>query len=81
MQVEAAVRTPNQPGLGWTVLLRRQPARVVGRVQGGYTSAYELVCCDCGDHPDLDYRDVSPERQQSAGRTRMLRTSRHMRST
>ena len=65
---EAAVRTPNQPGLGWTVVLRRQPARVVqGRVQGGYTDAYELVCCDCGDHPDLDYRDVSPERQQIRG--------------
>ena len=62
------MRTPNQPGLGWTVVLRRQPARVVqGRVQGGYTDAYELVCCDCGDHPDLDYRDVSPERQRIRG--------------
>ena len=62
------MRTHNQPGLGGTVVLRRQPARVVqSRVQGGYTSAYELVCCDCGDHPDLDYRDVSPERQRIRG--------------
>ena len=62
------MRTHNQPGLGWTVVLRGQPARVVqSRVQGGYTNAYELVCCDCGDHPDLDYRDVSPERQRIRG--------------
>jgi hypothetical protein len=41
------------------VVLRRQPARIVeGEVQGGYTDAFEIVCCDCGDHPDLDYRDV-----------------------
>jgi hypothetical protein len=62
------VRTYIQPGLGWTVMLRRQLARVVqGRVQGGYTDEYELVCCDRGDHPDLYYRDVSPERQRIRG--------------
>jgi hypothetical protein len=31
-----------------------------GRPEGGYTDDYELVCCDCGDDPDLDYRDISP---------------------
>ena len=57
--------TLDQPGLGWTVVLRRQPARIVeGRVQGGYTNAWELVC---GDHPDLDYREVSPELQRIRG--------------
>jgi hypothetical protein len=57
-----------QPGLGWTVVLRRQPTRIVeGRPEGGYTDAYELVCCDCGDDPDLDYREVSPELQQVRG--------------
>jgi hypothetical protein len=62
------VRTHSQPGLGWTVVLRRQPVRIVeGRVQGGYTDAWELVCCDCGDHPDLDYRDVSPTLQRIRG--------------
>jgi hypothetical protein len=45
----------------WTVVLRRKPARMVqGRTEGGYTDEYELVCCDCGDDPDLDYREVSP---------------------
>ena len=62
------MRTCDQPALGWTVVLRRQPARIVeGRVQGGYTNAFEIICCDCGDHPDVDYRDVSPELQRSAG--------------
>ena len=58
----------DQPGLGWTVVLRRQPARIVqGRVEGGYTDAYELVCCECGDHPDLDYREVSARLRQIRG--------------
>ena len=59
------MRTHDQLGLGWTLVLRRQLAHIVeGRVHGGYTNAWELVCWDCGDHPDLDYRDVSPERQR-----------------
>ena len=33
----------------------------------GYTDAYELICCDCGDNPDLDYRDVSPDLQRIRG--------------
>lgn len=40
---------------------------VEGRVHGGYTDAWELVCCDCGDHPELDCRDVSPELQRIRG--------------
>jgi hypothetical protein len=65
---QAAVQSGDQPALGWTVVLRRQPARIVdGRPQGGYTSEFELICCDCGDHPDLDYRDVSPELQRIRG--------------
>ena len=56
-----------QPGHGWAVL-RRMPARMVaGRPEGGYTDAFEIVCCDCGDDPDLDYRDVSPELQRIRG--------------
>ena len=61
------MRTHNQPGLGWTVVLRRPRRIVEGRVHGGYTDAWELVCWDCGDHPDLDYRDVSPELQLIRG--------------
>jgi hypothetical protein len=58
----------DQPGHGWTVVLRRQPARMVeGRPEGGYTDAFEIVCCDCGDHPDLDYSEVSPKLRQIRG--------------
>ena len=57
-----------QPGHGRTASLRRQPTRIVeGRMEGGYTDAYELICCDCGDNPDLDYLDVAPEVQQVRG--------------
>jgi hypothetical protein len=62
------VATCDQPALGWTLVLRRQPARIVeGRVQGGYTNEFEIICCDCGDHPDLDYHEVSPEFQRIRG--------------
>jgi len=43
-----------QPGSGWTLVLRRQPIRIVdGQPQGGYADVYELICCYCGDDPDL----------------------------
>src|SRR5271170_5840081 len=62
------MRTRDQPALGWTVVLRRQPVRIVeARPERGYTDMFELICCDCGDHPDLDYRDISPELQQVRG--------------
>ena len=60
--------THSPPGLEWTVVLRRQPIRIVhGRPEGGYTDAYELICCDCGDDPDLGYQEVSPELQRIRG--------------
>jgi len=60
--------TRDQLGDGWTVVLRRQPARIVdGRPEGGYTDAFEIICCDCGDHPDLDYSEVSPVLQHVRG--------------
>jgi hypothetical protein len=69
MPLPAAVMEAGaQSWLGWTLVLRRQPARIVdGEPQGGYTDLYELICCYCGDHPDLDYRDVSPELQRIRG--------------
>lgn len=58
----------NEPGLGWTVVLRRQAVHLVqGRPEGGYTDAYELICCDCGDDPNLDYRDIGPRLQRIRG--------------
>jgi len=57
-----------RPGHGWTVGLRRRPVRIAqGRREGGYTDEFEIVCCDRGDDPDLDYREVSPELQQIRG--------------
>jgi hypothetical protein len=52
---------PGQPGHGRAARLRRQPFRLVdGRVEGGYTDAFEVICPSCGDRPDLDYSEVSP---------------------
>ena len=60
--------TRDQRGDGWTVVLRRQPARIVqGQPEGGYTDLFEIICCDCGDHPDLDYCEVSPVLQRVRG--------------
>jgi ion channel len=37
--------------------LRRQPVHIVaGSVEGGYTSAFEVICCD---NPDLGYSGIS----------------------
>jgi hypothetical protein len=57
----------DQPALGWTVVLRRQPGRIVDGRPEGYTSLFEIVCCYCGDHPDLDYREVSPALRRIRG--------------
>jgi hypothetical protein len=40
---------------------------VQGRPEGGYSDAYELICCDCGDDPDLDYREVSTRLRRIRG--------------
>lgn len=66
---EGQVTSPRgHPGHGLAVSLRRQPACLVeGRVEGGYTGAFELICCHCGDHPYLDYSQVSSRLQQLRG--------------
>ena len=62
------MKTCDQPGHGWTTVLRRQPARIVeGQPEGGYTDVFEIICCDCGDDPDLDYSEVSPRLQRVRG--------------
>jgi len=60
------------PGRNWTLVLRRRPARMVAEGSGddygdGSIDAYELICCDCGDDPDVDYREVSPELRRIRG--------------
>jgi hypothetical protein len=62
------VKSWGQPRRGQAAVLRRRPARLVeGRPEGGYTDAFEVICCACGDHPYLDYREVSPELQRIRG--------------
>lgn len=29
---------------------------------------FEIICCDCGDHPDRDYREIPPGLQRIRGR-------------
>ena len=53
---------------GRSAYLRRQPARIVdGRMEGGYTGLFELICPSCGDHPYLDYSEVPPRLQWLRG--------------
>lgn len=62
------VPAAGQPGHGITASLRRQPVRIVeGRKAGGYRDAFEVVCCDCGDHPYWDYSEISLSLQRIRG--------------
>ncbi len=48
--------------------MRRQAVRIVdGRVQGGYTGMFELICPDCGDNPYVDYFEILPQLQWLRG--------------
>ena len=59
---------PGQLGHGRTACLRRQPARITGgRIEGGYTNVFELICPSCGDHPYLDYSEIPARLQQIRG--------------
>jgi hypothetical protein len=64
MTVPAAGR----PGHGITASIRRQPARITGGGEkGGYRDAFEVVCCDCGDHPYWGYSEIPLSLQQIRG--------------
>jgi hypothetical protein len=70
IDTEGPVTSPlaGQPGHGRTASLRRQPDRIVdGRMEGGDTGAFELICPQCGDHPYLDYSEISPRLQRIRG--------------
>ena len=57
-----------QLGHSCTAFLRSQPTRLVdGRVVDGYTGVFEIICCDCGDNPYLDYWHVSARLQKIRG--------------
>lgn len=51
----------------WSVTLRRQSASLSTGHAEGDTSTFEIICRECGDDPDLDYREVSPELRQIRG--------------
>jgi hypothetical protein len=73
---------PGEPGHGCTAVLRSQPTLIVdGRAEGGYIGAFELICCECGDNPDLDYSGSRLACSRYAGRTRSPRALPHMSST
>jgi hypothetical protein len=64
----SAVPIADRPTHGETARLRRQPVRMVeGRAEGGYRELFELICPSCGDHPYLDYSEVSPRLQRLRG--------------
>jgi hypothetical protein len=56
-----------QPGHGeFTASLRRQRVRP-GRLEDGYTGAFEVICSDCGDSPELGYSQVPRRLQRLRG--------------
>jgi hypothetical protein len=84
LDTDAGVTLPlaGQPGHGGTAYLRRQPARIVdGRMEGGYTGTFELICGQCGDHHYLDYSKTPRDCGRSAGHTRWRQAWQHMKTT
>ena len=62
------MKTRDQQAAAWTLILRRQDVpSVAAQPQAGDAQPYELICIDCGDHPNVTYRDASPELQQVRG--------------
>jgi hypothetical protein len=56
-----------QPGhCEFTASLRRQRVRP-GRLEDGYTGAFEVICGDCGDYPELGYSQVPRRLQRLRG--------------
>jgi hypothetical protein len=57
-----------EPGHGSTAVLRRQSVRIVdGRLEGGYTDVFELICPSCDGHPSLEYSEVPRQLQWLRG--------------
>jgi hypothetical protein len=65
---DVAFPRAGRPGHGCTAVLRRQPPRIAGgRVEDAYAGAFEIICCNCGDNPYLDYSQLSPRLQKTRG--------------
>jgi hypothetical protein len=64
---DRVIPSPGRLGHGeFTATLRRQRIPP-GRLEDGYTGAFEVICGDCGDSPDLGYSQVSPWLQRLRG--------------
>jgi hypothetical protein len=62
------VPVAGQPRHGMTASIRRQPTRITGsRKKGGYRNAFEVICCDRGDHPYRDYSEIPLALQRIRG--------------
>jgi hypothetical protein len=62
------MKTGDQPATAWALILRRQEAlTAAGRPQIDRTERYEVICSECGDDPNLIYREVSSKLQQIRG--------------
>ena len=61
------MQAPEQAHLGWTAVLRRQAIYTGAGPREDDYSAFEVICCKCGDDPSLDYREVSPMLQRLRG--------------
>ena len=60
--------TESQRQWDWDVLLRRRPSGPGGVIAGdGWTDEFEIVCRECGDDPNLDYRQAPPELKRIRG--------------
>ena len=69
IDAEDAVTLPRagQPGHGKTASLRRQSAWIVPDRTSRRTGAFEVICCDCGDHPYLNYSEIPARLQRIRG--------------
>lgn len=65
---------PGQLGHGMMAMLRRQPCSGTVPPPGTGTGLFELICGDCGDHPYLNYSEVSARLQRLRG-PRMMRAA------
>jgi hypothetical protein len=69
IDAEDAVTLPvaGQPGHGRTASLRRQLVWMAEDRKARCTGAYEVICCDCGDHPYLGYSEIPLRLQRIRG--------------
>ena len=69
MDAEDVVTLPlaGQPGHGRTTSLRRQLVWMADEHRARDTGVFEVVRCACGDHPYLDYSEISSRLQRIRG--------------